>query len=183
MEGQEQTPNHQQAPIIFETLSDGRKEMMRYLFETSAEQTAILGAASQKHIAICNLGGIAALLAFAGTKGLDTAGMMVHAFYAFSVGLVLISVSMGCSYHITARLFRRLLDDLLKPAGGNDDPTGKAKKTQTGPTCFQQFCKGMLDFATYAATPLAWMALVAFVVGMVFGGIALDHLPTPSSKP
>lgn len=179
MESQKQKSNHQQVPINYETLSEGRKEVMLYLFQTMGEQTATLGAASQKHLALCNMGGIAALLAFAGTKGLDTAGLMVYAFYAFSVGLVCVSISMGCSYHITARLFGKLLDDLTEPADGSNDGTVDEIEPSPGPTCFERFSAGLHDFATEAATPLAWLALAAFVIGMVFGGLALDHLPPP----
>lgn len=177
MENQGRKAYVEQAPIKFETLSEGRKDVMRYLLQSMGEQTAIIGAASQKHVALCNMGGIAALLAFAGTKGLDTAGMMVSAFYAFAVGLVLVSVSMGCSYHATAKVFELLLDDLMAPVGASAAGTGKEKKKSTILAWCRQLRGRLLDISPVAATLLAWAALGAFVVGMVYGGLALDHLP------
>jgi len=181
MESPESKPIRQQALTNYETLSEGRKEVMLFLFQTMAEQTATLGAASQKHIAICNMGGIAALLAFAGTKGLDTAGLMVYAFYAFSVGLILVSISMGCSYHMTASLFGKMLDDLMQPAPESSQSTENESKSSANATCFEKLCAGLHAFAVEAATPLAWLSLAAFCIGMFCGGLALDHLPSPKT--
>ncbi|MNU43072.1 hypothetical protein D3C71_318480 [compost metagenome] len=174
MESQKQDSTPTESPITFEVLSDGRKEVMKYLLHTMGEQTAILGAAAQKHLAICNMGGIAALLAFAGTKGFDTAGLMVAAFYAFSAGLALVSMSMGCSYHITAEQFSNVLDNLLKTVEERQAPSPP-------PSCYQRLGAGLHWFATEAASPLAWLSFAAFAVGMVFGGLALDYLPAPKS--
>ncbi|MFY1894733.1 hypothetical protein ACOTCN_12170 [Achromobacter xylosoxidans] len=176
MESQHQSSDAAQPPIAFEMLSEGRKEVMKYMLHTAGEQTAILGATAQKHLAICNMGGIAALLAFAGTKGFDTAGLMVAAFYAFSAGLVLITISMGCSYHSIAQQFGIVLNRLLETSAETQDLS-----TPDQPSFGKKFVAGLYWFATAASSPIAWLSFLAFATGMVFGGLALDYLPPPKS--
>lgn len=156
--------------IRFEELTDGEREIWRFVLEAVTGQTAALGSAVQKHIAIANMGGLAALLAFAGTKGLDAAGHMIHAFWAFGIGLALVTLSMACSYHLTTDMYEKLLDDLTRPAGPPPTPAPSklCKKIQSR----------LVRVAVWWATPLAWLAFAALLVGMLQGGLALGSLAT-----
>ncbi|KXA71807.1 hypothetical protein [Bordetella hinzii] len=156
--------------IRFEELTEGEREIWRFVLEAVTGQTAALGSAVQKHIAVANMGGLAALLAFAGTKGLDAAGHMVSAFWAFGVGLALVTLSMACSYHLTTDMYAKLLADLTRPSG--------ASPAQPPLNLWQKIQNRLVRIAVWWATPLAWMAFAALLTGMVQGGLALGSLPT-----
>lgn len=157
--------------IRFEDLTEGEREIWRFILEAVTGQTAALGSAVQKHIAIANMGGLAALLAFAGTKGLDAAGHMVQAFWAFGAGLALVTLSMACSYHLTRDLYERLLVDLTQPSGPPPELPAA--------NCWKEFQRGLVAIAVWCATPLAWMGFAALLIGMLRGGLALGNLATP----
>lgn len=159
--------------IRFEDLTEGEREIWRFVLEAVTGQTAALGSAVQKHIAVANMGGVAALLAFAGTKGLDAAGYMVVAFWAFGAGLALVTLSMACSYHLTTDMYQTLLADLTRPSG--PPPTPPAKKF------FKRIEGRLVRAAIWWATPLSWLAFLALLIGMLCGGLALRNLSPPAS--
>ncbi|MNU04866.1 hypothetical protein D3C72_2494610 [compost metagenome] len=65
----------------------------------------------------------------------------------------------------------------MEPADERRKRLEAEAESPTVATCAKRFTEALHSLATEATAPLAWLALAAFVAGMVFGGLALDHLP------